>query len=136
MFVSRKVLPKVLGRRHGRKVAECLRAGKVTSLDKYRSECIANSLQKATAETPGGLNAHFAEKPSSTSVASVMLRTPHGDGLESSGMDTNTPASESFDLHEFSYITAFTTPPSSPSIIFDAERFKKGVDLTDSKHAA
>ena len=50
-------------------------------------------------------------------------------------MDTNTSASESFDLHEFSYITAFTTPPSSPSIVIDAETFKKGVGLGDSRHA-
>ncbi|KAG8221045.1 hypothetical protein J3R82DRAFT_2555 [Butyriboletus roseoflavus] len=116
MFVSRKVFPKVLRRRQGRKVVECLRAGQVTSL----------------ADTPGGLDVQFAEKQPSTSVASVTLRTPHAHGLESPGLDTNSSASESFDLHEFSYITAFTTPPSSPSIIIDAETFKRGVD---SKHA-
>ncbi|KAG6381720.1 hypothetical protein JVT61DRAFT_324 [Boletus reticuloceps] len=112
------MLPKVLGRCQGRKVAETLRA------------------EQDAVETAGGPNAHLSRKDTST-VASVTLRTPHADVLESPGMDTATSISisESFDLHEFSYITAFTTPPSSPSIVLDAETFKKGVNLGDNKHA-
>ncbi|KAF8553569.1 hypothetical protein OG21DRAFT_1510015 [Imleria badia] len=115
-FASRKVFPKVLGRRQGRKVAESLRA------------------DQDAAKTPGGPSAHVSEKHLST-LASVTLRAPHVDGLESPGMNTATTASDLFDLHEFSYLTAFTTPPSSPSTVLDVETLKKGVGLGDSKHA-
>ncbi|KAF8448905.1 hypothetical protein L210DRAFT_3627548 [Boletus edulis BED1] len=126
------MFPKVLGRRQGRKVAETLRAEQVNKSCRVQT----TSTPKDAVETAGEPNAHLSRKDTST-VASVTLRTPHADALESPGMDTATSISisESFDLHEFSYITAFTTPPSSPSIVLDAETFKRGVNLGDNKHA-
>ena len=130
-FMSRKVFPKVLGRRQGRKVAECLRAEQVNQVVVSTHDRTPLIVSKDAAINPGSL---LSENHLST-IASVTPRTPHADDLDSPEMDTNTSTPESLDLHEFSYITAFTTPPSSPSIILDAETFKKGVCLGDSKHA-
>lgn len=87
------------------------------------------------AERPCGRDAHLSEEQPSASISRVTLRTPQTDGFESPSVDTTPSAPELFDLHEFSYLTALTTPPSSPSTVLDAETFKKRGDLNDSKRA-
>ncbi|KAG9313110.1 hypothetical protein JVU11DRAFT_6560 [Chiua virens] len=115
MFVTRKVFPKVPRRCQGREVAECLETA------------------QGAAEMPAnGLDAHLPENQISVCVT---LHTPRADGQQSPGTDGNTSASKSFDLHEFSYITAFTTPPSSPSMVLDGETSEKAVSLGEGSHA-
>ncbi|KAF8835509.1 hypothetical protein BDN67DRAFT_425591 [Paxillus ammoniavirescens] len=107
MFPNGGVSPRVLGRRRGQIIAEQLRV-----------------LQNPTMSPR--LHSSVAEIDFSTYFSCVSLPTPSSAGMESPGMQTVTSASSAtFDLNEFSYITAFTTPPSSPSMDLRSKKFER-----------
>ncbi|KIJ07061.1 hypothetical protein PAXINDRAFT_19730 [Paxillus involutus ATCC 200175] len=106
VFPNGGVSPRVLGRRRGKMVAEQLRVLQNPTMSPHLHSSVAIDL--------------------STYFSCISLPTPSSAGMESPGMQTVTSASSAtFDLNEFSYITAFTTPPSSPSMDLRSKKFER-----------
>ncbi|KIK90887.1 hypothetical protein PAXRUDRAFT_831301 [Paxillus rubicundulus Ve08.2h10] len=75
---------------------------------------------------PARSHSSLAKIDLSTYFSCASLPTLSPTGMGSPGMQTVTSASSTtFDLDEFSYITAFTTPHSSPSMDLRLKKFKK-----------
>ncbi|KAF9224045.1 hypothetical protein BS17DRAFT_880098 [Gyrodon lividus] len=101
----RGVSPQVLGRRRGQRAAEQLKA-----------------LQNSTMLP--GRNSSLSEMDLTAYFSCASLPTQSSADMESPEMQIIALASSTtFDLYEFSYVTAFTTPPSSTDL--QTKQFEK-----------